>query len=87
MFGRTEDHILLYSFYDGKNTLSMMSSAGTWLWGYKFKNGDYNLNNILAFAAIDSSTDMTVATSGSGYIFYSRIVTSSTSPYSLLSGS
>ena len=87
MFGRTEDQILLYSYYDGKNTLSMMSSAGIWLWGYTFKNGDSKLNNILAFSIIDSTTDMTVTTTGNGYIYFNRIVTSSTSPYSLLSGS
>ena len=65
----------------------MMSSAGIWLWGYTFKNGDNKYNNILAFSTIDSSTDMTVTTTGNGYFFYNRIVTSSFSPYSLLSGS
>jgi hypothetical protein len=42
---------------------------------------------MLAFKHIDSTTDMTITTSGRGYIYYNRIVTSSTSPYSLLPGS
>jgi hypothetical protein len=37
------------------------------------------------YKSIDSATDMVIATSGSTYINYNRIVSSSVSPYSVVS--
>ncbi len=87
MFGRTENQLLFYSWYDGKNALSMLTSSGTWLWGVNLKDGDSVKNNMLAFSAVDSSTDVTIVTSGISIINYSLVVTSSVSPYSLKSSS
>jgi hypothetical protein len=42
---------------------------------------------MLYYKAIDASTDMVIATSGGDLIHYNRIISSATSPYSILSGS
>jgi hypothetical protein len=39
---------------------------------------------MIKYKEIDESTDMVIATSGNSYINYNRIISSSTSPYSVL---
>lgn len=43
-------------------------------------------NNLVQYKAIDALTDMVIATSGISYINYNRILSSSSSPYSLIAG-
>ena len=40
---------------------------------------------MIKYKEIDASTDMVIATSGNSYINYNRILSSSTSPYSVQS--
>ena len=51
------------------------------MWQYLTQDGSPNLNNLIDYKAIDASTDMIVATSGSNYINYNMILSSSYNPY------
>jgi hypothetical protein len=61
----------------------MLDISGSPIWQYKTLNGDPSLNNLIEYKLINSSTDMVVATSGNGVIYYNRILSSSSSPYSV----
>jgi hypothetical protein len=82
IFGRTESLLYAYSEYNSMATLSLLDSDGNQKWSYALSNGVDN--TLLYFKAIDVSTDMVVATSKSGNVIkYSRILSSSASPYSV----
>ncbi len=82
IFGRIESLLYAFSHYNSKATLSLLDSDGNHKWSYALSNG--GVNTLLYFKAIDASTDMVVATSKSGSVIkYSRILSSSASPYSV----
>ncbi len=82
IFGRTESLLYAFSQYNSMATLSLLDSDGIQQWSYALSNGFDN--TLLYFKAIDASTDMVVATSKSGTVIkYSRILSSSASPYSV----
>jgi hypothetical protein len=67
-------------------TLSLLDSDGNQQWSYALSYGASS--TLLYFKAIDASTDMVVATSKSANVIkYSRILSSSASPYSVQTGS
>jgi hypothetical protein len=83
IFGRTESLLYAFSYYNSMATLSLLDSDGNQKWSYALSNGADN--TLLYFKAIDASSDMVAATSKSGnVIMYSRILSSSASPYSVL---
>ncbi len=82
IFGRTESLLYAFSEFNSMATLSSLDSDGYQQWSYALSNG--LSNTLLYFKAIDSSTDMVVATSKvEKVIKYSRILSSSASPYSV----
>ncbi len=86
MFGRTESLLYAFSYLNSMATLSLLNSDGNQKWSYDLSNS--NTNSLLSFKAIDSSTDMVVATNKEGNVIkYSRILSSSASPHSVLAGS
>ena len=86
IFGRTESLLYSFSEYNSMATLSLLDSDGLKKWSYALTNGFDS--TLLYFKAIDSSTDMVVASSKSGaIIMYSRIISSSISPYTVRPGS
>ncbi len=86
IFGRTESLLYAFSEYNSMATLSLLDSDANEKWSYALSNGA--VNTLLYFKAIDASTDMVVATSKSGNVIkYSRILSSSASPYSVQTGS
>jgi hypothetical protein len=86
IFGRTESLLYAFSYYNSMATISLLDSDGNRKWSYALSNGA--ANTLLYFKEIDASTDMVVATSkSSNVIKYSRILSLSASPYSVLPGS
>ncbi len=83
VFGRSELFLYAFSWYNGKATVSLLDTDGNSKWQYSTPNGDSTNSNMIKYLQIDSSTDMVIATSGSSYINYNRIISSSTSPYSV----
>ena len=81
-FGRNENFIYAYSWYDGIATLSMMDSDGNYKWAYKFDSGIYQISNLIEYKEIDANTDMVIATSGKP-IIYNVVITSRSPPYAL----
>jgi hypothetical protein len=82
IFGRTESLLYAFSYYNSMATLLLLDSDGNHKWAYALSNGVDN--TLLDFKAVDASTDMVVATSKSGNVIkYSRILSSSASPYSV----
>jgi hypothetical protein len=75
----------LYSFswYGGLSTVSFVDINGNPKWQYSTPDGDSLSSNIIKFKELDLLTDMVVATSGSSYINYNRIISSSSSPFSV----
>jgi hypothetical protein len=80
-FGRSENFIYAFSWYNSKSTISLLDSNGLAYWQYANGAGSIEFNNLIEYKAIDAATDMVIATSGGTIIYYSRIISSSTSPY------
>jgi hypothetical protein len=80
-FGRGENFLYAFSWYNGKSTISLLDSNGLSYWQYSSAGGDSVYDNLIYYKAIDTSTDMIIATSGYYLINYSRIISSSASPY------
>jgi hypothetical protein len=78
-FGRGENFLYAFSWYNSKNTISLLDSNGLSYWQYSSIGG--NKNNLIYYKVIDASTDMIIATCGYNIIYYSRIISSSASPY------
>jgi hypothetical protein len=76
---------LLYAFswYDGKSTVSLLDTNGNSKWQYSTPDGHRTIGNMIKYKQIVPATDMVIATSGSSYINYNRIIHSSSSPYSV----
>jgi hypothetical protein len=76
---------LLYAFswYNGKSTVSLLDTDCISKWQYSTPDGDRDYSSMIAYKEIDYLTDMIVATSGNSYINYNRLISSSTSPYSV----
>jgi hypothetical protein len=71
------------SWYNSISTaIILLDIDGNTKWQYSTPEGGSN-NNMIKYKEIDESTDMVVATSGSNYINYNLIISSSTSPYSV----
>ncbi len=51
-----------------------MDTNGNSVWQQATPYGHPNLNNLIEYKQIDTLTDMIVASSGSSYISYNRIV-------------
>jgi hypothetical protein len=62
----------------------LLDINGNTKWQYSNPDGQITNSNMIKYKEIDESTDMVIATSGSSYINYNRIISSSTSPYSVL---
>lgn len=60
-----------------------MDTNGNSMWQQATPYGHPNLNNLIEYKQIDTLTDMIVASSGSSYISYNRIVSLSTSPFTV----
>jgi hypothetical protein len=80
-FGRGENFLYALSWYNSKSTISLLDSNGLSYWQYSSAGGDSVYNNLIYYKAIDASKDMMIATSGYDLINYSRIISSSASPY------
>ena len=72
-----------FSWYDSKSTVTLLDTDGNSKWQYSTLDGDNSKRNSLNYKKIDGTTDMIIATSGSNYINYNRIISSSSSPYSV----
>ncbi len=83
VFGRGESFLYAFSWYNSLATISFLDISGNSLWQYSTYNGDSVYNNLIHYKEIDSATDMVIATSGYSHINYNRIISSSTSPYSI----
>jgi hypothetical protein len=82
IFGRGENLLYSFSTYNGYGTVTLIDTDGNAQWQYSTPDGNYNSNS-MAFKGLDSSTDMVIATSGYGYINFNRILSSSSSSYSV----
>jgi hypothetical protein len=69
-----------FSWYDSKSTVILLDIDGNTKWQYSTPEGGVN-SNMIKYIEIDESTDMVIAISGSNYINYNRIISSSSSPY------
>jgi hypothetical protein len=85
VFGRSELFLYAFSWYNGLATVSLLDTAGNSLWQYSNPDGSSSNSSMIKYLQIDSSTDMVLATSGSPYINYNRIISSSTLPYTVSS--
>jgi hypothetical protein len=76
---------LLYAFsYNaGQSTVSLLDTNGSSKWQISTPGGDMTNGNMIKYKQIDAATDMVIATSGKTYINYNRIISSSSSPYSV----
>jgi hypothetical protein len=83
VFGRSESFLYAFSWYDGKSTVSLLDLDGNSKWQYSTPDGHSSLSSMIKYKQIDLATDMVIATSGSSYINYNRIIHSSSSPYPL----
>ena len=72
-----------FSWYDGKSTVSLLDTNGNSKWQYSTRDGHETIGNMIKYKEIDAATDMVIATSGSSYINYNRIIHSISSPYSV----
>ncbi len=72
-----------FSWYNGKSTVTLLDLDGNSKWQYSTPDGDSDIGNWLYYKKIDGATDMIAATSGSTYINYNRIISSSSSPYTV----
>jgi hypothetical protein len=81
--GRSESFLYAFSWYNGKSTVSYLDTNGNSLWQYSTPDGDSFKSSIIKYKYIDALNDMIIATSGNTYINYNRIISSTTSPYSV----
>lgn len=72
-----------FSWYNGLSTVSLVDTDGNPKWQFSTPDGDTLTSNKIQYKLIDTLTDMIIATSGSSYINYNRIISSSTSPFSV----
>ena len=78
---------MLYAFsWYAASTVSMLDSDGNSKWQYSTTHGHSTQSNMIKYKQIDAATDMVIATSGLLYINYNRIIHSSSSPYTVLTG-
>ena len=71
-----------FSWYNSLSTVTLLDTNGNSIWQYSTLDGGEN-SNIIKYKDIDTLTDMVIATSGYLYINFNRILSSSTSPYSV----
>jgi hypothetical protein len=71
------------SWYNSMSTVILLDINGNTKWQFSTPDSSTK-SNMIKYKEIDESTDMVIATSGSSYINYNRIISSSTSPYSVL---
>ena len=83
VFGRTNSFLYAFSWYNGKSTVSLLDTNGNSHWQYSTPGGDSSKSNSIKYKEIYAAKDMIIATSGSNYIKYNRIFSSSTSTYSV----
>jgi hypothetical protein len=83
-FGRSELLFYSFSWFGGYSTVSLLDTAGNSKWQCVTPDGNNTFNNFIEYKQIDAATDMILATSGLNYINYNRIVSSSSSPYSIV---
>ncbi len=83
IFGKTENLLYAFSWYNGLSTVSLLDSDGNSIWQYSTPDGDSLFSNTINYKEIDSANDMVIATSGYNNIIYNRIFHSSSSPYSV----
>jgi len=62
------------SWYNSKSTVTLIDSDGNPHWQYSTPDGDSNYGNSINYKNIDESTDLIIATSGSMFINYYRII-------------
>jgi hypothetical protein len=73
-----------YSWYKGKSTLSLLDSNGDSKWQYSTAGSSFNsYRYMIKYKEIDALNDMIIATSGHNTIIYNKIISSSTSPYTV----
>ena len=68
VFGRSEQFLYAFSWYNSLATVSLLDTDGNSLWQYSTPDGDSGNSNMIKYLQIDASTDMVLATSGSSYI-------------------
>jgi hypothetical protein len=73
------------SWYNSMSSTAiiLIDIDGNTKWQYSTPDSSTS-NNMIKYKEIDESTNMVIATSGSTRINYNRIISSSTSPYSVL---
>ena len=80
-FGRGESLLYSFSWFNSMATLSLLDINGNSQWQYSTPDGSSTSNNMIQYKDIDSATDIVIATSGSSYINYNVVISSSASPY------
>ncbi len=80
-FGREESILYAFSWFNSMATLSLLDIDGNSKWQYSTPDGSSTDNNVIQYKDIDSATDIVIATSGSSYINYNVVISSSKSPY------
>jgi hypothetical protein len=74
--------------YQWKNTvessITMLDVNGTSIWHLAIPYNLIDYNMLIEYKAINSATDMIIATSGKDFFHYNRIISSSTPPYTVL---
>ena len=63
-FGRGEHLFYVFSWYNSLSTVSLLDINGNSIWQYITPNGHPSEGNLIQYKAIDSATDMIIATSG-----------------------
>jgi len=81
-FGRNEIFIYAFSWYNSKSTISLLDINGAAKWQYSTPDGNM-YNNLIQYKAVDAATDVVIGTSGYNYVNFNRIISSSSSPYSV----
>jgi hypothetical protein len=80
-FGRSEELLYVYSWYNNLCTISMMTSNGNSIWQHSMAGGSRLYSNFIQYKNIDASTDLIVASSGSPKVSYHRILAFTSPPY------
>ena len=83
-FGRNENLLYAFSRINALSTIILLDIHGNTLWQYATHDGSSTHSNFIEYKAIDAYTDMILTTNVDSYINFNRIVSSTTTPYSIL---
>jgi hypothetical protein len=83
-FGRNENLLYAFSRINAFSTIILLDIHGNSLWQYATHDGSSTHSNFIEYKAIDANTDMILTTNVDSYINFNRIVSSATTPFSIL---